>query len=133
MLYCYTTKFLFQFHKGAIRTCSFITFSTIIYKNFNSIKVRLEPLAVLRSMLAITNFNSIKVRLELRYKGIHYNADTYFNSIKVRLEPSKKVISLATSVFQFHKGAIRTVLGGLRPDKQTRFQFHKGAIRTSQG
>ena len=75
-----------------------------------------------------------------------------FNSIKVRLELSGSVPSTTMSnSFQFHKGAIRTVLEVLydvaflyfnsikvrleptgntdEVDKLT-FQFHKGAIRT---
>ena len=54
----------FQFHKGAIRTPSFIM---MILENiyFNSIKVRLERLRLLILMCLFVNFNSIKVRLEL--------------------------------------------------------------------
>ena len=53
-----------------------------------------------------------------------------FNSIKVRLELSSRIDNIATELFQFHKGAIRTykdveVYKGLYL-----FQFHKGAIRT---
>ena len=58
--------FLFQFHKGAIRTKrTFVRqyFST----NFNSIKVRLEPMYLKVEMKDDLNFNSIKVRLELRH------------------------------------------------------------------
>ena len=77
---------------------------------------------------------------------------TYFNSIKVRLE---LIILFQLQgdgvIFQFHKGAIRTVMGAgndiidfnfnsikvrLEPHQSQpsaaylRFQFHKGAIRT---
>ena len=34
---------------------------------------------------------------------------TYFNSIKVRLEQMSRYESSTTTLFQFHKGAIRTV------------------------
>ena len=38
------------------------------------------------------------------------NLILYFNSIKVRLEPGALFNSVqATSLFQFHKGAIRTL------------------------
>ena len=53
-------------------------------------------------------FNSIKVRLELivvlRFSIMHI----YFNSIKVRLELKGKISAKSTVEFQFHKGAIRT-------------------------
>ena len=76
----------FQFHKGAIRTEEPILDS---YKD--------------------VYFNSIKVRLELQFLWcVSPNTIANFNSIKVRLEriivPSGKYIS----IFQFHKGAIRT-------------------------
>ena len=75
----------------------------------------------------------------------------HFNSIKVRLEPDRKGIMQIITVFQFHKGAIRTestdlvgqyihhfnsIKVRLEPDRKgimqiiTVFQFHKGAIRT---
>ena len=53
-----------------------------------------------------------------------------FNSIKVRLE---LVVMLSASIineFQFHKGAIRTILRVSIPMLSSSFQFHKGAIRT---
>ena len=54
----------------------------------------------------------------------------HFNSIKVRLERRIILIIIYLEIFQFHKGAIRTV----RTDKSAyyyvSFQFHKGAIRT---
>ena len=54
-----------------------------------------------------------------------------FNSIKVRLEQCSPIPDTETmSIFQFHKGAIRT---GKEDDTTyflQLFQFHKGAIRT---
>ena len=53
----------------------------------------------------------------------------YFNSIKVRLERAIARIILLTSIFQFHKGTIRTsVCKGNTLFSE--FQFHKGTIRT---
>ena len=76
---------LFQFHKGTIRTVLQVpVFSSIRY--FNSIKVRLEP------YLPVT---LPKILL-------------YFNSIKVRLELFTKVVPPLLTLFQFHKGTIRT-------------------------
>ena len=37
---------------------------------------------------------------------------THFNSIKVQLEPSDFVIPELDSIFQFHKGTIRTLAHG---------------------
>ena len=55
--------YLFQFHKGAIRTK--MNFPALIdYLNFNSIKVRLERTTARNPEKARRNFNSIKVRLE---------------------------------------------------------------------
>ena len=77
--------------------------------------------------------------------------DGYFNSIKVRLELTIDTLGNLKAEFQFHKGAIRTVLGylllvlmlyfnsikvrlELAPQRAFHsnylFQFHKGAIRT---
>ena len=76
----------------------------------------------------------------------------YFNSIKVRLEHYVLTARLLASLFQFHKGTIRTIhlpqatlilpdfnsikvrLEQVQPymasEKSTQFQFHKGTIRT---
>ena len=76
----------FQFHKGAIRTyMEMFSNSYLLY--FNSIKVRLEHLFSLFIARKAANFNSIKVRLE----PIHHS------------------VLLAVVIFQFHKGAIRTI------------------------
>ena len=99
---------VFQFHKGAIRTLIRVIFghrSTY----FNSIKVRLEQIKGSPLTDIGKNFNSIKVRLE-RFLG----------SKKPRL-----------TTFQFHKGAIRTYRGSRCYRAVLTFQFHKGAIRTS--
>ena len=57
----------------------------------------------------------------------------YFNSIKVRLELSfPKRNEYGYVVFQFHKGAIRTVGPVVSAAGSILFQFHKGAIRTCQ-
>ena len=55
-------------------------------------------------------FNSIKVRLEQndRQRGRVRKVD--FNSIKVRLELTAGAGLLGSLLFQFHKGAIRTIL-----------------------
>ena len=56
-------SWLFQFHKGAIRT-SITLIPSISLPNFNSIKVRLEPLLMVLMYSSPLDFNSIKVRLE---------------------------------------------------------------------
>ena len=60
------TLFIFQFHKGAIRT---------------------EDEDALR--LGIVDFNSIKVRLEHTESTYHRYTLLHFNSIKVRLEQKR--------------------------------------------
>ena len=78
--------------------------------NFNSIKVRLE-LLLIHPFISIFNFNSIKVRLEQYARDSLDARVDYFNSIKVRLELAGDLSSSSsTSLFQFHKGAIRTYL-----------------------
>ena len=57
-------------------------------------------------------------------------ANWNFNSIKVRLEPLKLICSRLIWIFQFHKGAIRTINSLVVKDYPIKFQFHKGAIRT---
>ena len=55
-----------------------------------------------------------------------------FNSIKVQLElPAQRDIAQMT-IFQFHKGTIRTIGFQNRYLEYKTFQFHKGTIRTSQ-
>ena len=77
---------------------------------FNSIKVRLERVGnLVVSTTLFRDFNSIKVRLELKYALDEDYETNDFNSIKVRLELLLQVLSLAlSSIFQFHKGTIRT-------------------------
>ena len=119
----------FQFHKGTIRTSRAIKDAGIPC-DFNSIKVRLEPLrprlprwrrkfqfhkGTIRTLHQGrhhhqgTDFNSIKVRLErgMSKGGIQF--DPNFNSIKVRLElePVQQFCPCVQE-FQFHKGTIRT-------------------------
>ena len=78
-------SFVFQFHKGAIRTgIRNASIKSLIY--FNSIKVRLERLEFLDNICYLCHFNSIKVRLE---------------HVAVKMAAQKEL-------FQFHKGAIRT-------------------------
>ncbi len=80
-----TSKKLFQFHKGAIRTAS-KRFVSAAETYFNSIKVRLELHIISKLNLLIFHFNSIKVRLEHGNLTGKKGADGDFNSIKVRLE-----------------------------------------------
>ena len=54
------------------------------------------------------DFNSIKVRLEQDIVDYKSNFCDDFNSIKVRLEHAIYVCSYLLSIFQFHKGTIRT-------------------------
>ena len=78
------------------------------HPNFNSIKVRLEP--VLSDLFGDipAYFNSIKVRLELSLFFLTSPILTDFNSIKVRLEQNAYYTPQGVPEFQFHKGTIRT-------------------------
>ena len=55
----------------------------------------------------------------------------YFNSIKVRLELSVSPEADYNSLFQFHKGTIRTQRCIAEEPFTNEFQFHKGTIRTT--
>ena len=55
----------------------------------------------------------------------------YFNSIKVRLKLKSINTFLLQSIFQFHKGTIKTVETRLYIITFCLFQFHKGTIKTT--
>ena len=143
-------KYLFQFHKGAIRTAGGFAVGPAL-AHFNSIKVRLERIDSTVVFLKLNYFNSIKVRLEpisflwffvrplfqfqkgairtmLPISRLHQ--PLHFNSIKVRLEQRRRREKPLASPFQFHKGAIRTRIPWKTLAFGSLFQFHKGAIRT---
>ena len=82
----YTFPELFQFHKGAIRTESGWSGRTMEI-----------------------GFNSIKVQLELLKTAKNLTKYLCFNSIKVQLEPFQILLRPKNNLFQFHKGAIRTL------------------------
>ena len=76
---------LFQFHKGTIKTMS-LPIKMVLVLNFNSIKVRLKPAT---------------------FQPLSFPSPD-FNSIKVRLKPAVIKTIMSISVFQFHKGTIKT-------------------------
>ena len=121
-------------------------------KNFNSIKVRLEPSQGVGSIAAPSAFQFHKgtIRTLTKNNGSFYvhvfqfhkgtirtqivvflfMLRLYFNSIKVRLEPLTNITKKFREIFQFHKGTIRTVSKTLHTPQNSEFQFHKGTIRT---
>ena len=58
--------------------------------------------------LLFRNFNSIKVRLKLPSDSLPKRQESYFNSIKVRLKLVWPRTFITTLIFQFHKGTIKT-------------------------
>ena len=82
----FTFPFVFQFHKGTIRT---------YHGTHGSCRN--------------SHFNSIKVQLEHKFPQRSFHSILYFNSIKVQLEHIDVQIDTLVSVFQFHKGTIRTI------------------------
>ena len=55
----------------------------------------------------------------------------YFNSIKVRLKHEhQKEQKKSNTLFQFHKGTIKTCICSVRVWIYLEFQFHKGTIKT---
>ena len=110
----------FQFHKGTIRTLNFLAMLMLLKLNFNSIKVRLEPVQLFQlSHVCPCYFNSIKVRLERTCGALGAPSYVYFNSIKVRLEQNRRQEGANMQVFQFHKGTIRTFKKLITIKKQT--------------
>ena len=59
------------------------------------------------------------------------NWGNYFNSIKVRLKLNRVLAHNYLTLFQFHKGTIKTQGGRGSGRSLRRFQFHKGTIKTS--
>ena len=103
-------RFLFQFHKGTIKTfCR--NKDSCRGRNFNSIKVQLKPSTTLYgwnihafqfhkgTIKTLSDETAVSVRL------IH------FNSIKVQLKLHLTVSKIKKYLFQFHKGTIKTWIG----------------------
>ena len=80
------------------------------FKCFNSIKVRLRLARQAEILHEQTNFNSIKVRLRRPSGSSSTSPLDYFNSIKVRLRQNVDLPYIIVSLFQFHKGSIKTRL-----------------------
>ena len=110
--------FLFQFHKGTIRTFKSVCFIKM-FSDFNSIKVRLERVSErTKRPLAWFQFHKGTIRTWSGYSLImcrsifQFHKGTirtwwhvskrfyrnYFNSIKVRLEPFKRFRKVLTSL-----------------------------------
>ena len=99
--------------------------------NFNSIKVRLEHLAVYLLYIALYYFNSIKVRLEQHHQLLMFLLLLHFNSIKVRLE-LLDLLLIRTLIGNFNSIEVRLELNPyFAVGNMTAFQFHKGTIRTT--
>ena len=102
----------FQFHKGTIRTDRILV-PNRIDKDFNSIKVRLEPFTrYIAKDSVIFQFHKGTIRTCSVSRQL--NSINNFNSIKVRLEQGFYKYFVCSELFQFHKGTIRT---GLSPKK----------------
>ena len=80
-----SSSFLFQFHKGAIKTLLKSVISLFFF-SFNSIKVRLKLKVLLNILPSRSSFNSIKVRLKQAITLLRWIVVRSFNSIKVRLK-----------------------------------------------
>ena len=97
----------FQFHKGTIKTQIF-DLRRYFSSEFQFHKGTIKTSAFLSTTFQFFYFNSIKVRLKLEKQ---FNNDKWvwdFNSIKVRLKHSIVSKYRAYTLFQFHKGTIKT-------------------------
>ena len=72
-------EFLFQFHKGAIRTC-YVVIVGNDFLSFNSIKVQLERRGDAKTAGYFACFNSIKVQLEREKEGV---SSTQFHVVSI--------------------------------------------------
>ena len=99
---------LFQFHKGTIRTFAprRALLDDILFQ-FHKGTIRTEER--LPFLLTKRNFNSIKVQLEPTPSAVATSCKPYFNSIKVQLELQADNRGAEGHEFQFHKGTIRTL------------------------
>ena len=79
----------------------------------------------------LQNFNSIKVRLKQLPSFPADNDLSYFNSIKVRLKHIGCVALQVVTVFQFHKGTIKTFLFSSIFRKITHFNSIKVRLKRS--
>ena len=77
----------------------------------------------------IANFNSIKVQLKRIQTSYICNHCINFNSIKVQLKLKYFAADGSVTLFQFHKGTIKTA-NKEAAAKIIKFQFHKGTIKT---
>ena len=146
----FACRWLFQVHKGTIKTRVLVVF-VASDDNFNSITVRLKLQELIEDSLTLDNFNSIKVRLKQKIWLQALPLVLHFNSIKVRLKHGGQINNRLKSIFQFHKGTIKTQPSiGLLSYTQNfnsikvrlklahanvsslycSFQFHKGTIKT---
>ena len=123
----------FQFHKGTIRTKAFCAAFAANF-DFNSIKVRLEPLQL--SVHTITEFS-----FQFHKGTIRTSTQTTWVSCSLKFQFHKGTIRTSTCLFlkrfvlplfQFHKGTIRTRVLARQWNQFIVFQFHKGTIRTHQ-
>ena len=100
----------FQFHKGAIRTFANECKEASYCLDFNSIKVRLEPMPE-KKAVGRPQFQFHKGAIRTSVRLLSLLSPVNFNSIKVRLELLQVLMLLQmVCLFQFHKGAIRTSL-----------------------
>ena len=84
-----------------------LRFLFLVFRNFNSIKVRLEP--ILPQYLLFNHlFQFHKGTIRTKNLRLIARSLSYFNSIKVRLEHLSFDNNTTMDLFQFHKGTIRT-------------------------
>ena len=98
--------------------------------DFNSIKVQLELILILRLTLTSLIFQFHKGTIRTFPSTVKMPCYGYFNSIKVQLEPVLPLEQPKNKTFQFHKGTIRTHFLIRCVCILLIFQFHKGTIRT---
>ena len=76
------------------------------------------------------HFNSIKVRLKLR-NATGIVGDLLFQFHKGTIKTGQSVLTLVFEKFQFHKGTIKTIQARINQMASSAFQFHKGTIKTN--
>ena len=97
--------------------------------NFNSIKVRLEPLFSL-GRDTLTEFQFHKGTIRTYQFPQKMSTDCLFQFHKGTIRTEDIYLFYFVRLFQFHKGTIRTFIPSMVICAILIFQFHKGTIRT---
>ncbi len=122
---------MFNFNSTLVRLKVFPYGSAVfcvIY--FNSTLVRLKAISLKAAFPERRYFNSTLVRLKVCFDLTPPLLPSDFNSTLVRLKERSFATYGFSVAFQFHIGAIKSVIIAVKKTTSDRFQFHIGAIKS---